>query len=238
MNWKKHQKMINEFLKFINQKSDDFILKGGSALSSCYDSPRISSDIDFDAFDSRFLEYAVEFCDERNIPYNIKKDTQTTKRIMLHYDDVECLPLKIESSFREHKLATHFAQKDENNINRYNINRLAKLKLRAFLNRDRIRDVYDVCFIYDKYKNFLSEETRVDYEDAFIFKTPDDIFYMLDDQEDDQIDSNKLFDDYCRIYEELGTGKLDHIKAELAKADEDESNTDQEIKGDDSYDKD
>lgn len=38
----KHQNVINEFLNFLNKKTDDFILKGGTSLLICYNLDRFS----------------------------------------------------------------------------------------------------------------------------------------------------------------------------------------------------
>lgn len=227
MDWAKHDAMIRKYLAFINTKSDKFVLKGGSALHVCYNSPRISDDIDFDGFDEKFLEYSKEFCEENDIPYNIKKDTDTTKRIMLHHDDENCKPLKIETSYRN-KCLPNTMMAEMNSVLTYTVNRLAKQKANAFQNRDKIRDIYDLCYIYDTYEAVLTEETLVDIQDAFLSKTPEDVLYMVTENPDSQIDSNKLFDDFCRIYEDVGIAKLDNIKNQVYALDEltDETSSD------------
>ena len=40
-NWRdEHYKVISEFLKYLNEKTDEFILKGGTSLLTCYNLDR------------------------------------------------------------------------------------------------------------------------------------------------------------------------------------------------------
>lgn len=43
-----HGKTIYSFLEYLNKRSDNFILKGGTALLTCYELDRFSEDIDLD----------------------------------------------------------------------------------------------------------------------------------------------------------------------------------------------
>lgn len=54
--WKmKHRGIMVLFLRFINNLSSDFILKGGTALMLCYSLDRFSEDIDLNGFNPNFL---------------------------------------------------------------------------------------------------------------------------------------------------------------------------------------
>lgn len=54
--WKmKHRGIMVLFLRFINNLSNDFILKGGTALMLCYSLDRFSEDIDLNGFNPNFL---------------------------------------------------------------------------------------------------------------------------------------------------------------------------------------
>lgn len=39
---KEHLKVIEQFLKYLNEKSNEYILKGGSALKFCYGNSRMT----------------------------------------------------------------------------------------------------------------------------------------------------------------------------------------------------
>ena len=54
--WKmKHRGIMVLFLRFINNLSNDFILKGGTALMLCYSLDRFPEDIDLNGFNPNFL---------------------------------------------------------------------------------------------------------------------------------------------------------------------------------------
>ena len=47
VNWRDlHGKVIKEFLSYINEQTESFILKGGTALAQCYSLNRFSEDIE------------------------------------------------------------------------------------------------------------------------------------------------------------------------------------------------
>jgi len=45
------KKVIDDTLRFINDRTDRFILKGGTSLMECYGLDRMSEDIDLDSVD-------------------------------------------------------------------------------------------------------------------------------------------------------------------------------------------
>ena len=62
--WKEmHGDVIDRFLLYLNSKTDQFILKGGTALLECYGLDRFSEDIDFDGKESNIGEYVAGFCE-------------------------------------------------------------------------------------------------------------------------------------------------------------------------------
>ena len=89
-NWQiKHEAVIKEFLNYINKNTNDFILKGGTALRQCYHMDRFSEDIDFDSQNKNLEKYIKEFCNKNGYTYNKKKDTDTVKRFMINYGNPE-----------------------------------------------------------------------------------------------------------------------------------------------------
>ena len=85
---------------------NSFILKGGTALLLAYGLPRYSTDLDYDGRDrnidiARQLRTSAERAGIQIDSLNLKKDTETVKRYMMHYKGSENDPLKIEISFRQ-----------------------------------------------------------------------------------------------------------------------------------------
>ena len=57
-----HKKVILDVLRALNKETDAFILKGGTALMTCYKLDRFSEDIDLDSTHKRMKEYPKVFC--------------------------------------------------------------------------------------------------------------------------------------------------------------------------------
>jgi predicted nucleotidyltransferase component of viral defense system len=203
-NWQiKHGKVINDFLQFMNSKTDDYILKGGTALMTCYQLDRFSEDIDLDSKNKNLIKNIVEtFCKQYDYPYRIAKDTDTVKRFMIHYTD-GLKPLKIEISYRSRNINKNDIDKI-NGISVYKINRLAYMKCNAYNSRDKIRDLYDITFICKNYYNQLSDDVKGFVCDAFQYKGLEQFDYLIATQSDELIDNDKLAEDILDVYDKLG----------------------------------
>ena len=74
---KEHLKVIEQFLKYLNEKSNEYILKGGSALKFCYGNSRMTQDIDLDSINHETIKKIIpEFCKKYNYQFRIVKDTE------------------------------------------------------------------------------------------------------------------------------------------------------------------
>lgn len=199
MDREKHKKIMTTFLSELNKKSNDFVLKGGTALFLCYNLDRFSTDIDLDSHNS-LAAFIKSFCYTYDYKYYIKKSTDTVERYSIHYDiDSEDIMLKIELSHRQYN-ANQFKKVVINDIATYDINSLFSMKLAAGLNRTKIRDFYDICFIFNNYYNELST-ANIAVLDAFLNEKGQNYFeYLLKDQGNDEvIDINKFEDMYLKM---------------------------------------
>jgi len=128
--WQKaHDQTIVDFLKYINSVSDNFILKGGTALAQCYKLDRFSEDINLDATKENIIPHIVNFANLRNFRLCVTKDTSTVKECFLDYGNIE-KPLKIEVSYRN-KFIDPGDVTLINGIKVYNVNILAQMKAYA-----------------------------------------------------------------------------------------------------------
>lgn len=202
--WKeKHGEVINGFLDYLNKQSNQFILKGGTALMACYGLSRFSEDIDLDSTNkNQFFKIVDTFCKKNDYEYRIAKDTDTTKRAYIHYKDCE-KPLKVELSLRN-KFIDESTKCTRNGITVYNIDTLASLKTAAYAGRDKIRDLYDVVFICNNYWNELSPSTKILMQATVGFKGLEQLDYVISTQHDDLIDNDKLANDFLDVYDKLG----------------------------------
>ena len=197
-----HSKTIYAFLDYLNQNSNDFILKGGTALLTCYKLDRFSEDIDLDGKNKGIEEIVKGFCDMYGFAYRIAKDTDTVKRYMVNYGNTG-KPLKVEVSFRRKEIGTDETTRI-NGILVYNINTLCIMKTNAYASRDKIRDLYDVSFICNHYFNQLSSQTIALLRTAIEYKGIEQFDYIVREQQDELIDQGKLADDFLSMYDKLG----------------------------------
>lgn len=214
---KEHRAVISDFLKQLNAITSDFILKGGTSLMMCYSLDRFSEDIDLDAQrGNKKIEGIVdEFCKSHNYSYNVNKDTDTVKRFMIHYTEQYSKPLKVEISYRRKHI-----DKDEitniNGIEVYTINSLCYMKSSAYQARDKIRDLYDVCFLCNNYWESLSEGAINALRTSVEYKGIEQFDYIIRVQSDELIDKEKLADDFLKMYDKLGLLYTDEERASLA----------------------
>ena len=134
-----HGNFIEAFLLFLNKQTDQFVLKGGTALSLCYGLDRFSEDIDLDGRKQDIKEIVKRFCVNHGVNFRVAKDTETVKRCIIDYgNDVH--PLKIEVSYRNKNLGLEEASKDWTQIHGikvYGIDALARMKAMAYQGRDK-----------------------------------------------------------------------------------------------------
>jgi predicted nucleotidyltransferase component of viral defense system len=81
---------------------------------------------------------------------------------MVHYDQVDNsmgkYPLKIEFSLRQTGETQESDSTIINGIRVYKIDELAKKKFGAFMNREKIRDIYDVAFLLQNYPDTFTQD--------------------------------------------------------------------------------
>ncbi|WP_289164131.1 nucleotidyl transferase AbiEii/AbiGii toxin family protein [uncultured Parasutterella sp.] len=201
-----HGRFIHSFLLLLNKQTDQFVLKGGTALSICYGLNRFSEDIDLDGRKQDIKEIVRRFSTQHNIKFRIAKDTPTVKRCLMDYGN-PLHPLKIEVSYRNRDLDISEAAKDWtkiNGINVYTIDALARMKAMAYQGRDKIRDLYDLSFICNNYYEKLSYPTRATIRDTLSYKGIEQFDYLVATQNDPLIDKDKLADGFLKMHEKLG----------------------------------
>lgn len=211
LSWQiEHRKIINNFLLYLNNKSEDFILKEGTALLLCYGLDRFSEDIYLDGLRGSCEKYIILFCELNNFSYRVAKDTATTKRYMLNYGN-DSKPLKIEISYRRKIKITKFKTNENddsiciiNNIKVYSIDTLCNLKLTAYAGRDKIRDLYDLSFIIINCSDNLNITTVRSVINSLECKGSDYAEYLINTQEDHLIDGDVIIGMCLTMYSLLG----------------------------------
>ncbi|MDK6679218.1 MULTISPECIES: nucleotidyl transferase AbiEii/AbiGii toxin family protein [unclassified Aerococcus] len=209
-----HSELIDSVLNYINSQSNQFILKGGTALFKCYGLNRFSEDIDLDALSNQNIIKLLEtYCRKNRLPYSIQKNTSTVKRLSIKYvevltgqipDDFQTTGLKIETSYRKKGLIPTEKICSVNGILTYKISELFKQKLEAYNSRNKIRDLYDICYIYKNYEKELTTDNKLSLIDAFSYKGLEEVDTLLLEQNDQLINKTKLEDEVLSLYDHLG----------------------------------
>lgn len=197
-----HEKVLKDVLKYINSKTDDFVLKGGTALKQCYNLNRFSEDIDFDSNNKDIEKYIKDFCEKNGYTYNKKKDTETTKRFMVNYGNDE-KPLKVEVSYRKKNL-DQINRETINGIEVYDIDTIATLKSVAYSNRNKIRDLHDICYIINNFYDRLTDESKFQLQETLLTKGLDNYDYLVMNNDDPLIDTDKLLEDFLTAWDRIG----------------------------------
>lgn len=157
--------------QLLQKLSDNFVLKGGTSLLIGYGLDRFSEDIDLDVIDSnRSIKQELTHLkiDGKQLDFSIKKDTNTTFRVMIDYGGKKHSDLygetpynlKLEVSKRSRGITNNDYQ-IINGIKLYNIDKIISQKINAFGSRSKARDIYDIHFLLKNYKdNFSLENYR------------------------------------------------------------------------------
>ena len=197
-----HGQTIKFFLDFLNKKSDIFILKGGTALSTCYGLNRFSEDIDLDGTQRNMEIIVDQFCTANGYTYRSGKDTHTVQRYFINYGNIG-KPLKIETSYRRKEIPDNEIT-CINGINVYTINSLCIMKSNAYSGRDKIRDLFDLSFIVNNCFDRLDASTVLLVQSVLQTKGIEQFDYLIQTQADELIDKDKLETEFLKMHEKLG----------------------------------
>jgi len=168
---------MQEILKSVSEKP--LIFKGGSALMFFYGLDRFSEDLDFDSkYEISVKSLMSTFKGIGEIA--VKKDTKTVKRIYVKPSG-ENFNIKVEISLRS------YTPIDEpisvfNKLKVYSINDLFSQKIKAFIGRDKARDLYDIGFIVWKYGERLNKNLKTKFFQ--VFSSPEEIYDLIPQQVD------------------------------------------------------
>lgn len=199
-----HEKTIDSFLEFLNKRTDQYVLKGGTALMKFYGLNRFSEDIDLDGCGRKkdIISFVDDFCKKCGFTYRVGANSETKKKCFINYGNVS-RPLKIEASFRR-KDFTDAEIKQVNGIKVYSVNDLCLQKANAYSQRDKIRDLFDLSFITNNYYDSLNPFVRSSLRNAIEFKGLEQFDYIIREQPDELIDIDVLADNFLKAYERLG----------------------------------
>ena len=198
----KHRKVIDDFLADLSAiQKNAFVLKGGTALLKCYGLDRFSEDISLDGIKKNIIGFIDKFCRKNGYEYKIVADTDIVKRVFINYGGDK--PLKVEVSYRKRNIPKEYYI-NFNGINVYTIDMLCLMKINAYMSRDKLCDLYDLCYIGDRYYAKLSPAVKVVLQNALEYKGWEQFNYIIQTQKDLLIDNDKLVNRFSKLYDKIG----------------------------------
>lgn len=205
----RHRSAIEAVLREVNDPAgkDEYVLKGGTALSLLHGLDRFSEDIDLDALscdiEHSHLEAAVEaVCEREGWTFRLSKDTQTTQRFFMNYGS-PATPLKIEASYRNARVREDLYEKREG-ICAYTLDALAGMKASAYLARDKVRDLYDVAWLASERLDDLAPSACDALRRALEYKDLEQFDYLMRTQDDPLVDTALLEERFLESFSRLG----------------------------------
>jgi len=156
---------------------------------------------------------------ENRYSFRVAKNTDTVERCMVNYTNAG-KPLKIEASYRRREIPAGETE-TINGIKVYGIEPLCVMKVNAYAGRDKIRDLYDVTFICNNYFDKLSPQTVALVRGAVEHKGIAQFDYLVKNQPDELINTDKLAYDFLKMYDLLGL-LLDENERKLMEKDSDQ----------------
>ena len=157
--------IMEELYKII----DNAVLHGGTAIWRCYQGNRFSEDIDMYLPDNEKINIFFENLEKRGFIIEKKKITENSLYSNLKFERVyvrfEALFKKVKSVLRDYETI------DGNfiTVSTLTPEELIKEKINAYLNRNKIRDLYDIFFLL-RYVQKIAELKKIIEE----FKNPID----------------------------------------------------------------
>jgi predicted nucleotidyltransferase component of viral defense system len=109
----------------------------------------------------------------------------------------------VEVSYRKKEIDPSETAKI-NGILVYNIETLCLMKVVAFAGRDKIRDLYDLSFMYNNHLDKISPQALTVMRNALEFKGIEHFDFVIRDQHDELIDNSKLAEDFLEMFDGLG----------------------------------
>ena len=233
------ERVIQSVLLFLNAETSNYILKGDTGLRQCYTLDRFSEDIDLDFRGGKQnIETILErYCKIHRYVLAKAKQTETTKRYYITYSpSADVKKLKVEVSLR---LGNVPASQDEKNIingiSVYTISEIFRQKVEAYKDTDKIRDVYDLCYMTNHLTRELDAAAMRSARYAFSKKGIDHFDYLINDSDqtaNNLIDLEKLANDFLSMFEKLGI-TLNEDERELLEEDIEKLKTDPPVSKED-----
>lgn len=218
MQWRNQHRLVQQqFLKGTLPEAD-LVLKGGTALMTCYGLNRFSEDLDFDARHQGLnaIKHFSKIAARYGYECNVRKNTPSVQRLLIHYGGHK--PLKVETSFRRNSIPEQELVIVDDVLT-YSIDQLATLKAAAYLARDTLRDLFDVTYIVNTFYNDLPAPTQAVLRSALDAKGLEQFDIITAQQHDELIEPDTLASNLLKAFDvlDLATPPPPQSRSNIAK---------------------
>jgi len=163
------RKLLRAVAEAISKDNSSIVLKGGTALMLCYGLERFSEDIDLDStikpgnfsgIVDRAIKSAMKRVNPQGYSITVKKNTDTTCRVICHFDNGDRLKVELKASVEIDPEDTV----EVDGIKTYRIGKIAEFKLDCIVGgedsepRTAARDLHDLAFISRGFDDELSDD--------------------------------------------------------------------------------
>jgi hypothetical protein len=199
---KVNPKIIKDFLHALTNASDSYILTGGIALWLCFGMNRIPDSIELLSSYRKTIQHIIsKFCQDNHYDFTIEKDRHSILKLMIHYSH-DYTPLNIEVLFINNRRLSskiHII----NGFRVLDINHMCKMKCNAYSSRDKLSDLFELTYIINNYFDKLDPNVLFTIQNALAYKNIDELYYLLEIQQDDSINKKKLEDHFKKALDKL-----------------------------------
>lgn len=218
MQWRNQHRLIQQQVLKGTPPEADLVLKGGTALMTCYGLNRFSEDLDFDARHQGLntIKHFSKIVARYGYECNVRKNTSSVQRLLIHYGGHK--PLKVETSLRRNHINDHELVIVDGVLT-YNIDQLAIMKATAYSARDTLRDLFDVTFIVNTFYERLSEPTQAMLRYALAEKGLEQFDILTAQEHDELIEPDTLASNLLNAFDvlDLSTPTPPQRRSDIAK---------------------
>lgn len=224
-----HAELAEQFISFMNDRTDTFILNGSMALKACYGLDHFCRDIKLSGFLESFMlkDIAEQFIREHGWKYGgmayqdessplihngmqermwklrgvYESFINRPRKIVLQYGSGDTLNIEVSYSAGSIKGEDYEIL---NGIPVYNADNLLMQKETDFHTTLQLADLYDVVFIYKNYRSRLSEHSIQWLYSIFDYYGMERFRFYLSINREKWLDTGRLYDDVINMFSELG----------------------------------
>ena len=202
-NSKEQVNRLKTFLKYLNKKTDNFILKGSLALDLCYfpcDCNKHIINLDAKEFEG-IIEYVSDYCAEHKLSYHIGRDDNSVTKVYIS-DNKDSHIIKVVVFYRKANIRSEDYTVIDG-IHTYRLARIVQMKAVKYATDGKLNDIYNIAYIITHFPKEISRDILNTVFDAVESQG----FYYIDDlimfQCNEDFPIKNLLDNYFSMLQKI-----------------------------------